>query len=174
MIALVLFLMTWMGRSFGISKSFAALCNAAGVGKTLPTFQFDLKDEYWRLAFAGGALVGGAITALFLSNPEPVAISDATINYLDSVGLSYPEADDTGRGFIPTALLNFSSLKGILLALAGGYLVGFGARYGRGCTSGHGITGLAHLQLPSLLTVCGFFIGGLVMTHLILPFIFAI
>jgi uncharacterized membrane protein YedE/YeeE len=70
---------------------------------------------------------------------------------------------------MPTALLNFTSLKGILLAIGGGFLVGFGARYAGGCTSGHAITGLSHLQLPSLITVIGFFIGGLLMTHLIMP-----
>jgi len=35
----------------------------------------------------------------------------------------------------------------------GGFLVGFGARLSNGCTSGHGICGLASLQLPSLLAV---------------------
>ncbi|MFB6097926.1 MAG: YeeE/YedE family protein, partial [Salinibacter sp.] len=47
--------------------------------------------------------------------------------------------------------------------------VGFGARYAGGCTSGHGITGLATLQVPSLIAVVGFFIGGLLTTHLLLP-----
>ena len=37
--------------------------------------------------------------------------------------------------------------------LAGGLLVGYGARMSNGCTSGHGICGLASLQLPSLLAV---------------------
>jgi len=57
------------------------------------------------------------------------------------------------------------------MAIAGGFLVGFGARYGDGCTSGHAISGLAHLQLPSLITVIGFFIGGLSMAHFILPWL---
>ena len=60
------------------------------------------------------------------------------------------------------------------MALAGGFLVGFGARYGDGCTSGHAISGLAHLQLPSLITVIGFFIGGLTMAHLILPWLLSL
>ena len=169
MIALVLFLLTWMGRSFAISTSFKAACAALGAGRTTPFFRMDLKEEFWRFAFVGGAIAGGAMTALFLDNPAPVAISDSTIQFLEEMGMSYPQMDQTGRGFIPTTILNFSSLKGVLLALVGGFLVGFGARYGRGCTSGHGITGLAHLQLPSFLTVVGFFIGGLIMTHLILP-----
>jgi uncharacterized membrane protein YedE/YeeE len=40
--------------------------------------------------------------------------------------------------------------------LAGGFLAGFGARLGNGCTSGHGICGLASLQRPSLFAVLAF------------------
>jgi uncharacterized protein len=56
-----------------------------------------------------------------------------------------------------------------VMIVGGGFLVGFGARYAGGCTSGHGITGLAALQWPSLVAVAGFFVGGLVATHLLLP-----
>lgn len=56
--------------------------------------------------------------------------------------------------------------------IVGGFLVGFGSRYAGGCTSGHAIMGLSDLQLPSLIAVVGFFIGGLLMTHVIMPFIF--
>ena len=55
------------------------------------------------------------------------------------------------------------------MLIGGGFLVGFGARYAGGCTSGHAISGLSDLQLPSLIAVIGFFIGGLIMTFLILP-----
>ncbi|MBA3056339.1 MAG: YeeE/YedE family protein [Gammaproteobacteria bacterium] len=40
--------------------------------------------------------------------------------------------------------------------LVGGFLVGYGARLGNGCTSGHGICGLGSLQWPSLLAVLTF------------------
>lgn len=40
--------------------------------------------------------------------------------------------------------------------LIGGFLVGYGARLGNGCTSGHGICGLGSLQWPSLLAVLTF------------------
>jgi uncharacterized protein len=53
--------------------------------------------------------------------------------------------------------------------VVGGFLVGFGARYAGGCTSGHAISGLADLQLPSLVAVLGFFAGGLLVTFGILP-----
>jgi uncharacterized membrane protein YedE/YeeE len=59
-----------------------------------------------------------------------------------------------------------------MILILGGFLVGFGTRYAGGCTSGHAISGLSNLQIPSLVAVIGFFIGGLLMTHFILPLLF--
>jgi hypothetical protein len=58
--------------------------------------------------------------------------------------------------------------------IVGGFLIGFGTRYAGGCTSGHAISGLANLQLGSLIAVIGFFVGGLIMTHLLFPAIFSL
>jgi uncharacterized membrane protein YedE/YeeE len=90
---------------------------------------------------------------------------------LEKLGIVYPTDDSLGHGFFPDNYFRWDSLKAWIIALAGGFLVGFGSRYADGCTSGHAITGLSHFQLPSLLTVIGFFIGGLVMTHFLMPFI---
>jgi uncharacterized membrane protein YedE/YeeE len=57
----------------------------------------------------------------------------------------------------------------VLVIIGGGFLVGFGTAYAGGCTSGHGVLGLASFQLPSLVAVLGFFGGGLFCTHVILP-----
>ena len=59
-----------------------------------------------------------------------------------------------------------------LLLIIGGVLIGFGSRYAGGCTSGHAISGMSNLQIPSLKAVIGFFVGGLIMAHFILPLIF--
>lgn len=170
-IAFILFMMTWMGRKFGVSTAFRDFCSVAGAGKKYTFFNIDLKDQYWRLAFVFGAIAGGAIAATFLQNPEPVALSQATITHLKDWNIDYPTSVDQEAGYLPTSLFNFSNPLGILLTVIGSFLVGFGARYGAGCTSGHAITGLSHLQLPSLITVIGFFIGGLIMTWLIMPLI---
>ncbi len=168
-IALILFLMTWMGRSFGVSTAFRNFCTMAGAGKKHAFFDVNLKDEQWRLAFIGGAVLGGFIGAHLMTSPEAVAISQSTIDHLQAdFGIGYPQ----GHGFLPTEIFNYSNPKGVILTIIGSFLVGFGARYGRGCTSGHAISGLSHLQLPSLLTVVGFFIGGLIMTWLIMPLLF--
>lgn len=167
-IAFIAIAMTLFGRSFGVSTVFKNMCNLAGAGKKVAFFDFDRKNEIWRMVFIVGAIVGGAISAYWLASPEAVDISSSTIDHLrDDYGMAYPE----GNGYLPTSLFNLRNVKGVILALLGGFLVGFGARYGDGCTSGHAITGLAHFQLPSLITVIGFFIGGLLMTWLILPFL---
>lgn len=54
-----------------------------------------------------------------------------------------------------------------LQLLIGGVLVGFGARLGNGCTSGHGICGLGSLQRPSLLAVLTFMVTGFITAHLL-------
>jgi uncharacterized membrane protein YedE/YeeE len=50
--------------------------------------------------------------------------------------------------------------------LLGGFLIGFGARLSNGCTAGHGICGLASLQLPSLLAVIVFLSTAILVAHL--------
>ena len=49
----------------------------------------------------------------------------------------------------------------------GGFIAGFGARMSNGCTSGHGICGLASLQIPSLLAVLIFLGTAMVSAQLI-------
>lgn len=174
MIALVLILLTWMGRSFGVSLSFRNICSISGAGKKSSFFNINIKDEYWRMVFVLGGIVGGIIGFTLLKSPEPVAIAESTIQGLKDLGLDYPASDEKGLGFVPTDMYNFSNLKGIIFAILGGFFVGFGSRYGDGCTSGHAISGLSHLQVSSLITVIGFFIGGLIMTHFLMPLFFTL
>ena len=85
------------------------------------------------------------------------------------MGIAAPESLQPAELFGLDAVL---SIKGFLLLALGGLMVGFGSRYAGGCTSGHAISGLSDLQVPSLIAVMGFFIGGLLMTYLFLPLIF--
>jgi len=59
------------------------------------------------------------------------------------------------------SVLNQNFLGRIFSALAGGMLVGFGARWSGGCTSGHGISGTLQLSLSSWIAAICFFIGGI-------------
>ncbi len=55
----------------------------------------------------------------------------------------------------------------LLIAITGGVLMGIGARWAWGCTSGHGISGLAQLSVASIVAVCCFFIGGIITAALL-------
>lgn len=168
-ISSVMFLLIYFGQSFGFSSNLRTICAAAGLGKTAKFFDFNWKTQIWNLVFLVGAIIGGFIAKQFLSTGEPVQISEATIQSLAQLGFSSPESIQPKELFSWEAVL---SLKGFLILAIGGLLVGFGARYAGGCTSGHAISGLSDLQLPSLIAVIGFFIGGLLMTYLLFPLIF--
>lgn len=172
MIALVMFLLLYTGQRFGVSSSFRAICSASGFGRRISYFDYNWRSHSWLLLFVLGAIIGGYIGITVLSSPAPVQISDATIADLEALGIAVPETKSEGLGFIPHDLLNFenlSTLPGFLLMVVGGFCIGFGTRWAGGCTSGHAISGLSNLQLPSLVAVVGFFIGGLVTTHVLLP-----
>ena len=177
MLALLMFLMLWAGEKFGISSSFETICSAAGAGKKISLFNYDWRSQKWLLAFIGGAILGGYIGTTLLASPEPVQISEATTAHLTDLGIAVPQSKAEGLGFVPRELFSFKNLgtlPGFILMILGGFFIGFGTRYAKGCTSGHAISGLSNLQLPSLVAVIGFFIGGLVMTHLLLPLILAL
>jgi uncharacterized membrane protein YedE/YeeE len=50
---------------------------------------------------------------------------------------------------------------------AGGLCIGFGTRLAGGCTSGHGIFGVSHLERASLEATLAFLAAGIVTTHLV-------
>ena len=177
MIALVMFLLIYMGQRFGVSSSFRAMCSIGGAGSAISYFDYDWKAHDWLLTFILGAIIGGGIAINFLGSPAPVQLSAATITDLQALGIRAPQTTAEGTGYLPRELFNFDtllSLKGIIVMVLGGFLIGFGTRWAGGCTSGHAISGLSNLQLPSLVAVIGFFIGGLLMTHILLPIILAL
>jgi uncharacterized membrane protein YedE/YeeE len=177
MIVVVMFLLIWFGRQFGVSSSFKAICAIGGAGKKYSYFNYDWKSHDWLLMFIIGGAIGGGIGSTLLASPAPVQISAETIADLQAIGISTPKTMAEGAGFVPLEIFNFEALmtvKGFILLIIGGMMIGFGTRYAGGCTSGHAITGLSNLQLPSLVAVIGFFIGGLLVTHILLPMIMAL
>ncbi len=98
----------------------------------------------WRLPFIGGLIGGGLVAALLggLSPTWAMGAFDATFG--DSIALK--AAVFTG----------------------GGVLVGFGARLAGGCTSGHGIVGMAQLAPSSIIATISFMIAGFATTHILL------
>ena len=174
MIVVVMYLLLKAGGQFGVSSTFRSICSIGGAGKLAEFFRFDWKAQQWNLAFAGGAIIGGWIASTVLAAPDPIDISLQTQDALRELGFSAP-SQDYRSGFLPPELFSLdalSSLRGLTFLIGGGFLIGFGTRWAGGCTSGHAISGLANLQWPSLVAVIGFFIGGLIMTHLLFPIIF--
>jgi uncharacterized membrane protein YedE/YeeE len=154
-------------KTFGISSSLRHIC-AACIPTKAEFFQYDWKAESWNLIFAFGIMLGGLVAGYFFQNPDPVRISEHTIQDLNAMGIKDYSA------LIPTDVFNFQALltlRGFILMIVGGFFVGFGTRYAGGCTSGHAIMGLSNLQLPSLIATICFFVGGLAMTWFILPLI---
>ena len=168
LIAGIMFSLLFFGQSFGFSSNLRTICSAAGGGKLLKFFDFNWRSQLWNLVFLVGAILGGFIAHQFLSNGQPVQISENTINDLAQLGIGAPTSAQPDELFSLESML---SLKGFAILALGGLMVGFGSRYAGGCTSGHAISGLSDLQIPSLIAVIGFFAGGLIMTYVLLPLI---
>ncbi len=172
LISLVMFLMLYMGKRFGVSSNLRTMCSIAGAGKINDFFRFDWKSDIWNLVLIFGALIGGFIARQYLTNDPSIAISEATVADLAALGIGH-----AGSDFAPMTLFSWESLlslRGFVILVIGGILIGFGTRYAGGCTSGHAISGLSNLQIPSLIAVVGFFIGGLIMTYFLLPIILSL
>lgn len=154
-------------KSFGISSSLRHVC-ASCIPANIPFFKYDWKKEVWNLFFVFGIFLGGAIAINLLSNPNPVEVNPKLASELAGYGIT------NFNNFVPQDIINWQSLftlKGFLMMIVGGFLVGFGTRYAGGCTSGHAIMGLSNLQLSSSIATISFMIGGFIMANLILPYI---
>ncbi len=169
-IALIMFLLFYFGEKFGVSSNLETFCSIGGAGKFIDYFKIDWKENSWNLIFVLGAITGGFIASNWLSAGETVALNSQTIQDLASIGIQ-----NAGDTYLPDEIFSVEtmfSLKGFIILIVAGFMVGFGSRWAGGCTSGHAIVGLSNLEIPSLISVIGFFIGGLIMTWFILPLIF--
>ena len=170
LIALSLLLYFYFGKNFGASTNFETLCTIAGAGKISDYFKKDWKDRDFALMFVMGLIIGGFISSKYLIPEQTIDLNPVTVKELSELGFS-----NVGNQYFPDEIFSNKvvlSLKGFLILLISGLLIGFGTRYAGGCTSGHAITGLSSLQIPSLLAVIGFFIGGIIATWFIIPLIF--
>ena len=171
LIGAVMLALIFFGKNFGMSSNLRTMCSIMGAGKTAEFFRFDWKAQRWNLVVILGAAIGGFIATHYLTDKaQSVHLNPKTVVELQQMNIDAPDGKLLPDAFVsPEAL---QSPKVLAILLIGGLLVGFGTRYAGGCTSGHAISGLSNLQLPSLIAVIGFFIGGLIMSWLILPLIF--
>lgn len=132
-------------------------------------------------AILGGVLIGSAALLLYAVSGRIAGISGITY------GLLWPVPGDRAwRGLFLAGLLGGGWLAvlagarlpavplpadagGITLLLAAGLLVGAGTRLGNGCTSGHGICGLARLSWRSLAATLAFMLTGMLVATLLRP-----
>ena len=157
-------------KKLGISSTLRQLCAACYPAK-IRFLNYDWKKDSWNFYFVAGILLGGFIGGWVFANPEPTDLSQHTIDGLSTRGLN----DFTG--LLPREIFTWNNVitwQGFMFMIVGGFLIGFGTRYARGCTSGHGIFGLSSLQWTSLLATASFFIGGIVCSYFILPFLLAL
>ena len=169
-IALVMLLLLLVGKNFGMSSNLRTLCTICGADRTSEFFRFDWASQKWNLIVVAGAIIGGFIASNYLTPEQAVAINPETVAELQTLGFN-----SAGEAYLPVELFGsdvWGNVKALGLLAIGGFLVGFGARYAGGCTSGHAISGLSNLQLPSLLAVIGFFAGGMLMIYVLFPLIF--
>lgn len=169
MIALVMFLLLWAGGAFGVSSTLRTICSVGGAGRKVKFFDFDWRSQVWNLVFVLGAIIGGFVAKEYLAGGITSTLSPDTVRELAHLNIKFDGSLAPDQYFSWAGL---TTLKGGMILVVGGFLVGFGTRWAGGCTSGHAISGLSNLQLPSLIAVIGFFIGGLVMTHLVFPLLF--
>lgn len=157
-------------KHFGISGNLRHIC-AACFPADIKFFKYDWKKEAWNLFFVAGILVGAVMATLWMGNPNPIEVHPDLAHDLAAIGVTNYDH------LVPADLFSWDSLltlRGFILIVVGGFLVGFGTRYAGGCTSGHAIMGLSTLQWPSLVATIAFMAGGFLMTHLILPHILAL
>jgi uncharacterized membrane protein YedE/YeeE len=170
LIALTMFLLLFTGKQFGMSSNLRTLCAIGGAGRISDFFKFDWRKERWNLMVITGAVIGGFIASNFMSH------NILKINPQVAEQLAKDYGIESGNeAYLPTEIFSTEKLSDpftLVILIIAGFLVGFGARYAGGCTSGHAIFGLSNLQIPSLIAVIGFFVGGLVMVHLLFPLIF--
>ena len=128
--------------------------------------------EQYGLALAGGLLIGLTTTLLLLFNGRIAGV----------IGVFWRSISRFGDGnflFIlglPLGAWLFHTLSGqaipanhssIVLAVIGGILVGIGTKLGNGCTSGHGVCGIARLSKRSVIATITFMVMGIVTVFLI-------
>jgi uncharacterized membrane protein YedE/YeeE len=124
-------------------------------------------------ALIGGAMIGLSAAILWAGNGRVAGISGIV------GGLVTPAAGDTGwrisflLGLVAAPLVYWAAGGGVPsitissslpLLMAGGFLVGFGTRLGGGCTSGHGVCGMARLSPRSLTATLVFMAAGFAAT----------
>lgn len=152
-------------KPFGISSTFQHICALSG--SKLEYLNYSVKPKLYSLMLVVGVIIGSAIAVYLLAGDQQPQLSAAAVQMVQDWGLS-------SGNLLPDAIFhedNMYRASNLILLITGGFLIGFGTRYAGGCTAGHSIMGLSLFAPSSLVATIGFFIGGLIVSHLVYPFI---
>jgi hypothetical protein len=171
LIGLMVPLLLWMGnKKFGVSSSFRTICSMCVPMKPEAGYLgYDWKSEVWNLFVMAGIMAGGYIGFNVIGSGADIPLTEVARTTLSGSGVT------DFYNLLPADFFNWDTLltwKGILRIFIGGILIGFGTRYADGCTSGHAIFGISTMQWGSMVALIGFFIGGLISTHLLFSLFF--
>lgn len=135
-------------KRFGVSSGLEDVCSLV---VRVPYFQRSAvtSGRGWRLPLLLGLLLGGVLSAV------------------------------AGGGWAPTwdlgvfdRAIGLGPAGKLVWMFAAGLCIGFGTRLAGGCTSGHGIFGLANFEMPSLITTISFMLAGIITTHIVYRLLF--
>jgi hypothetical protein len=149
-------LLSWLsflisGKPIATSTSFARVGGmieeviAGENGKKRPYYKKIKLEINWQLMLVVGVVIGSFISAIISGDFQ--------------VGVWVPSLWSSAFGD--------SALLRVLVAVAGGIILGFGSRFADGCTSGHGISGTLQLAVSSWISAIFFFVGGIITAHII-------
>jgi len=133
-------------------------------------------------AFAGGLLIGLSAVIMLLFNGRITGIS----GILDGIVINSKSGDRVWRicfllglvlgGFLFKLIMPDSFIPrdgfSLVLLITGGFIVGVGTRMGSGCTSGHGICGIARFSRRSILATVIFMLTGAITVYLFRHMVF--
>ena len=151
-------------KAFGISSNLRHIC-AACFPANISFFKYDWKKEIWNLFLAAGIILGAFLAWYYLSDHN-IDVNPKLLGSLTQYGII------DSHQLVPKEIINWSSLfslRGFIMIIVGGFLIGFGTRYADGCTSGHSITGISNLQWASMIATISFMAGGFLVANLIVP-----
>lgn len=124
----------------------------------------------WINALIGGVMIGAASGLLMLANGKIAGVSDILGRLIaSSKPFDWMERGAFLIGLLIIPLVFFAGkyttditiTSNLALLITGGFAVGFGARMGSGCTSGHGICGNARLSKRSIVATIVFISTGM-------------
>jgi uncharacterized membrane protein YedE/YeeE len=135
-------------RRFGVSTGLEDVCSLV---MRVPYFQRSavVSGRSWRLPLLAGLVIGGFLSATAGGGWQPTW----------DLGVF-----DRAVGLGPAGKVAWM--------FAAGLCIGFGTRLAGGCTSGHGIFGLANFEMPSLITTLSFMLAGMATTVIVYRLLF--